>query len=219
MHDAGVALLGEPKQVRTWNLSSLWRLPTAKGDAWLKVVPPFFAHEGAVLEALRDAPVPRLIARDGPRLLMAQVAGHDGYGAQVPDTLAMVDVLVEIQSRWLDRADDLLALGVPDWRAGAFGAAFAELLRRRGGDLAPVVGRHAIEEVPAVRAHWSAAWRRALPKADVERAADLVAPVAAARQALIYQRFIDRIEDAEHPYHRADVGAWLARTAQRLRES
>src|SRR5690606_21522321 len=51
--DEVLAALGRPRtsapeQVRTWNLSSLWRLPTATGAVWLKVVPPFFAHEGAV---------------------------------------------------------------------------------------------------------------------------------------------------------------------------
>ena len=40
---------GRGRQVRAWNLSSLWQLPIDGGVAWLKVVPPFFAHEGAVI--------------------------------------------------------------------------------------------------------------------------------------------------------------------------
>jgi hypothetical protein len=32
-----------PTQVRTWNLSSLWRKPVEGQTVWLKVVPPFFA--------------------------------------------------------------------------------------------------------------------------------------------------------------------------------
>ena len=40
-----------------------------------------------------------------------------------------------------------------------------------------------------------------------------MAPVAAARQALIYQHFLDHIEPAERRYHQADVPDWLARTA------
>ena len=36
-------------QLRTWNLSTIWRLDTAAGPVWLKQVPPFFAHEAAVL--------------------------------------------------------------------------------------------------------------------------------------------------------------------------
>ena len=56
----------EAEQMRTWNLSSVWRLPTTDGPAWLKVVPPFFAHEGAVLERLAGGPVPTLLGRRRP---------------------------------------------------------------------------------------------------------------------------------------------------------
>jgi hypothetical protein len=48
---------------------------------------------------------------------------------------------------------------------------------------------------------------------DPEQAAALIAPVAAARQAVIYQRFLDGMEASEHPYHQADVPDWLGRTA------
>ena len=41
----------------------------------------------------------------------------------------------------------------------------------------------------------------------------LIGPVAAARQALIYQHFLDHIEPAERRYHEADVPDWLLRTA------
>jgi hypothetical protein len=40
---------------------------------------------------------------------------------------------------------------------------------------------------------------------------------AAARQAVIYRRFLDQIEASERVYHRADVPDWLARTAEILR--
>ena len=60
--------VGPAVQVKTWNLSSVWRLPTAAGPAWLKVVPPFFGHEDAMLSRLDPAVVPPLIAADGPRV-------------------------------------------------------------------------------------------------------------------------------------------------------
>src|SRR5688572_16066828 len=44
--EAGRARTGRAVQVRTWNLSSIWRLPTDGGTTWLKSVPPFFAHAG-----------------------------------------------------------------------------------------------------------------------------------------------------------------------------
>ena len=60
--DAALARRGTPRigpgvQMRTWNLSSLWRLRTASGVAWLKVVPSFFAHEGADAVATRPGSV------------------------------------------------------------------------------------------------------------------------------------------------------------------
>ena len=45
----------------------------------------------------------------------------------------------------------------------------------------------------------------------------LLAPIAAARQAVIYQGFLDCIEPAEHPYHAADPADWLGRTAALVR--
>jgi aminoglycoside phosphotransferase (APT) family kinase protein len=67
--------------------------------------------------------------------------------------------------------------------------------------------------VAPVRDHWIAAWRARLPEADPDRAASLLAPVAAARQATIYQRFVDGIEPVERRHHDADAREWLERCA------
>src|SRR5688500_8651690 len=40
--ERGMRRIGSAEQVRSWNLSSLWRLPVDEGSAWLKAVPPFF---------------------------------------------------------------------------------------------------------------------------------------------------------------------------------
>ena len=40
-----------------------------------------------------------------------------------------------------------------------------------------------------------------------------LAPLAAARPAVIYQGFLDRIEPSEHPYHRDDPAVWLRNAA------
>ena len=64
-----------------------------------------------------------------------------------------------------------------------------------------------------VRSHWLGLWRAAVPGSDPARAAELLAPIAAARQAVIYRRFLDHIEPAEHPYHWHDPAAWLSRAA------
>jgi hypothetical protein len=74
-------------QVRTWNLSAIWRLDDAAGRpvAWLKQVPSFFAHEPDAIRLVTSiAPglVPSLIATgDRGRMLLAHVEGADRYGA------------------------------------------------------------------------------------------------------------------------------------------
>jgi Phosphotransferase enzyme family len=277
----GRALLGRPVQVRTWNLSSVWRLPVDGGAAWLKAVPPFFAHEGELLARLAGMRVPTLLAHDGGRMLMNEIAGEDLYDAPTNQLLAMVDLLVDLQSRWMDNAAGLLSLGLPDRRTAVLNDAIGALLGRIGdcldaderrrldrfvaglparwagvaacgladtlvhGDFHPgnfrgealdltlldwgdsCVGHPLLDQsafldrisagaVPAVRAHWTKAWQDMIAGCDPDRAAILLAPVATARQAVIYQGFLDNIEPAEHPYHRVDPADWLRRTARLL---
>ncbi len=121
--------------MRTWNLSSLWRLPTASRLAWLKVVPPFFAHEGAVLERLLGPVMPPLIATDGPRVLLHEIPGEDQYDAPLERLLQMVPLLVGIQTAWTDRVGELLDLGLPDWRAPSLANLAEDALRRAAAEL------------------------------------------------------------------------------------
>jgi hypothetical protein len=274
----GMPVAGRPVQMRTWNLSSVWRLPTSGGAAWLKVVPPFFAHEGRMIERLDPDVVAPLVATDGPRLLLDDVPGGDQYDAPVPLLLRMVSMLVGLQAAWVDRVAELVSLGLPDWRPDAFAAAAARALdasadvlepevRRRveaivdgllerftriaaagvpdtfvHGDFHPgnVVGtterlalldwgdcgighplldqavfleRLTPEDATTVRATWASSWQRAVPGCDPARAAALLAPVAALRQTVIYQGFLDRIEPAERVYHEDDPQLWLRRAA------
>ena len=261
-------------QIRTWNLSSLWRLPVQGQTLWLKVVPPFLAHEGALLERLAGERVPRLLGRDGGRMLLAEISGADLYEAGLPEYLEMVSILVGLQRRWMGRAAELGALGLPDWRAAALIPAIADVVARTRDELPPgdrLRLERFLRELPArfvalsacglgeglvhgdfhpgnfrglssdvtlldwgdsgighplldqaafldrvpeavrerVRSHWLGLWRAAVPGSDPARAAELLAPIAAARQAVIYRRFLDHIEPAEHPYHRHDPAEWL----------
>jgi hypothetical protein len=280
----GLRPTGRAHQVRSWNLSSIWRLPVVGQTVWLKAVPPFFGHEGRMLERLQGGPVPPLLAHDGGRVLMAEIPGDDLYTASGPRLLDMVSLLVDLQRRWMDRTDELLALGLPDWRAAALTAAIGAVVERTAAELAPDdraaldrfvadlferfaaaarcglpdtlvhgdfhpgnfrggesslvlldwgdcgVGHPLLDaaafldripagDVPAVRAHWDRAWRAIVPGSEPERALELLAPVAAARQAVIYRVFLDGIEPSEHPYHRADPADWLRRVATLLRSS
>ena len=252
-----VAITGEPVQIRTWNLSSIWKIPTDGGVVWLKHVPPFFAHESAMLRAIGDdARVPHLIAGEPGRMLLADIPGHDCYEADTAQLEAMIDTLVSLQLEWISREGDLLALGAPDWRRPGFLDLAADVVGRGApadvrsaldafvarlpsifddldacgvpdtfvhGDFhpgnvrwsrdAPVVldwgdvgVGHPLLDLPAfiervgdraerLLARWRQRWTEAVPGSDPARAAQLIAPVAQLRQAIIYQRFLDGIEE------------------------
>jgi hypothetical protein len=78
-------------------------------------------------------------------------------------------------------------------------------------DMPAFLGRVPADHLGRVRAAWTATWKETLPSADVAQAADLVQPIAALRQAIIYRRFLDGIEPAEHVYHHEDPARWLRR--------
>lgn len=124
-------------QMKTWNLSSIWRLPTADGHVWLKAVPPFFAHEGAVIHALAAPTLPPLIAFDHlGRTLLEDVQGVDQYEAPTERLPVMIDALVALQFGAVGRVAELLALGLPDWRAEPFALAAADVVERGSDGLA-----------------------------------------------------------------------------------
>jgi hypothetical protein len=270
-----VTFTGPPVQIRTWNLSSIWKIPTADGLVWLKHVPPFFAHESSMLRALgNDARVPRLIAGEPGRMLLADVPGHDCYEADGDQLEAMLDTLISLQIEWVGREEDLLALGAPDWRRATYLDLAADVVARGAprdsrlaleafvarlpsifddldacgvpdtfvhgdfhpgnvrwsqgapvildwGDVGvgnPLLDRPAFmervgERGPALHSRWMRRWEEAVPGSEPARAAELIAPVAQMRQAIIYQRFLDGIEESERVYHRADVPERLASVA------
>jgi aminoglycoside phosphotransferase (APT) family kinase protein len=61
----------------------------------------------------------------------------------------------------------------------------------------------------AVAAEWSRLWRARSAGSDPDRAAALLRPVTALREAAVYQRFLDRIEPDERRYHDGDPVAEL----------
>jgi hypothetical protein len=263
-------------QLRTWNLSTVWRLDTATAPYWLKEVPPFLAHEAAVLRWIASrAPdlVPPLVGGAAARILLAHVPGVDRYDGGLAVREAIDAAFHPVQLAAADSADELRAAGVPDARTpalvdqirGVVAAHGADDPRLRDladalparlaevehcglpdtlvhGDLHPgntrslpgtdgppviidwgdsFVGQPGFDilrlaetlepsEVDSLLSAWAARWRASRPGSDPRRAAELLRPVAALRNAAVYARFLDNIEPAEHTYHRRDVPHWLA---------
>ncbi len=144
----GISLSGRPEQMRSWNLSSIWRLPTDSGQVWLKVVPPFFAHEAALLTALDGEAVPTVLAMEPTRMLLADAPGIDQYDADPDAQLTMVRLLVELQTRWVSGAPVLLELGVPDLRGSALIGPIEDVVERRA-DALTAPERRVVEELVA----------------------------------------------------------------------
>ncbi|MEV4516136.1 aminoglycoside phosphotransferase family protein [Dactylosporangium sp. NPDC049525] len=98
-------------QVKTWNLSSLWRLETGDGTVWLKELPAFLRGETAVLRwinAVAPGAAPTVLAADGEgRQLLSHLPGEDRFGAPEADRLPMVDLLHGVQLRFLADQPDL----------------------------------------------------------------------------------------------------------------
>jgi phosphotransferase family enzyme len=118
-----LAALGTPgataHQQRTWNLSAIWRLDAAGAPvAWLKQVPPFFAHEPAAL-GLVGGVVPGLVppllaAGTEGRMLLAHVPGADRYGAGADLCGAIAAAFHPVQAHFVGRTGELSAAGIPD---------------------------------------------------------------------------------------------------------
>ncbi len=112
-------------QQRTWNLSAIWRLVGPEQTYWLKQVPPFFAHEPAVLRwADRAVPgsVPELV-QSGPdgRMLLEHVDGADLYEADAHARGAVVAAWFRLQRASVPDVERLAADGVPDLRGHRLG--------------------------------------------------------------------------------------------------
>jgi hypothetical protein len=280
--DAALEALGQPRtgpavQVKSWNLSSILILPTARGAVYCKSVPRFLGHEGAILALIAaDEPllVPRVLSHDAEActVLLDEVAGEDQWAAPEARLVTMVQTLVKLQARWARRVRELESAGLPEWRLATLPGRIEALLDgssvrstlsasevARLTDLAaqlpelvsalaacgvpetfihgdfhpgnwrfdgrtlvlldwgdsglghPMLDLAAfLDRVPAaararVRSAWIEAWQHECPAADPARAADLAAPIALLRQALVYQRFLHHIEPSEHRYHERDV--------------
>ncbi|MGS2646015.1 phosphotransferase [Streptosporangium sp. G12] len=130
LREAGRPPEGPARQVRTWNLAGLFRIPTSPGPVWLKITPGFAADEAraiGMLAAEDPGLVPAVVAADTPnrRVLLEHVPGADCRDAPR-------EIVAEAVSR-LARAQAALA---GRWGGGRPGG----LLDRTPSALAALVG-------------------------------------------------------------------------------
>ncbi|MFC6083726.1 aminoglycoside phosphotransferase family protein [Sphaerisporangium aureirubrum] len=88
---AGRPALGRFRQVKTWNLAGLFRIPARGGPVWLKTTPPFATDEAATMTALAATDptlVPSVLAADpaAHRMLLDHAPGEDCWDAP-PDVV------------------------------------------------------------------------------------------------------------------------------------
>ena len=116
----------------------------------------------------------------------------------LPDTLIHGDLHLGNVARGADGR-----LTIIDWGDSAVGHPAFDIIRltSRVDDPEPLI------------AAWAARWQQSLPGADPVRAVELLRPVAALRDAVVYAGFLNAIEPSEWPYHAADVPANLSRAA------
>jgi hypothetical protein len=150
-----------PVQMRTWNLSAIWRLDAPDGRrAWFKIVPPFFRHEPALLDwldrAVPGAAPPPLAADPAAGLtVMRDVPGEDWYEADPAGRDRVARVHHRVQLRAAGSLDELAAAGVPDRR----GPRLAAFIRSALAGYAPAVD----DVLPDLDARLAAAARCGLP--------------------------------------------------------
>jgi hypothetical protein len=106
-------LTGRPVQVKTWNLSCVYRLPTTDGPVWLKATSPFLRHDAGVIELVNrydDRLAPVTIASDPAhqRSLMAHAPGVDCFET---DT----DTISSVLRRWVLVQAAVTAEPAPSW--------------------------------------------------------------------------------------------------------
>ncbi|MGI5130691.1 aminoglycoside phosphotransferase family protein [Pseudonocardia sp. CA-107938] len=132
---AGTARTGPPQQVKTWNLSAIWRLPTDRGAVWLKEVPAFFGHEPALVTRIGPHVAPTVLAAEPSRMLMADIPGVDHYDATGAPVLEILGIATALHAEWAGRAPELVELGLPDRRPAAALPLVVDVVERHAHEL------------------------------------------------------------------------------------
>ncbi|NUT95308.1 MAG: phosphotransferase [Saccharothrix sp.] len=218
-------------QVKTWNLSCLFRLRTKAGTVWAKEVPSFLAPEGPVLELVRSADptlAPTVMAAEGHRILLEDAPGTDCWSPTpavvrdiVPRWVAVQNLLAG-PARLRRRGVEVPSFGLPDtllhgdfhpgnWRSSGVVLDWAEAHWGHPAlDAAKLIDFVDPALAPLVTRVWCEAWLTHRPDSDPEAALQHARPAAHVLAARVYQEFLDNIEESERVYHRGDPEEHLA---------
>ncbi|WP_394616004.1 phosphotransferase family protein [Lentzea sp. JNUCC 0626] len=223
--DGHVDRTGPSVQVRTWNLSTVHRLPTTHGPVWLKAVPPFCADEGAVIRmvAAQDPDlVPQVIARAPQRILLGDEPGDNCWNVTPADIRAVVPRWVAVQHalagppRIRPTAVPMPDFGLPDtlthgdfhpgnWRTTGRIIDWSDAVWGHPAlDACRVMEFSAPEHHDLIRRVWSEAWLAHRPDARPLEALDVARRASHLHNAVKYQQFLDNVEESERIYHAGD---------------
>jgi len=228
--DTQIERTGPAVQVRTWNLSTVHRLPTKNGQVWLKAVPTFMVDEGAVIKlvAAHDPTlVPELIASAPQRVLLGDESGSSCWPIRPEHVDLVVPRWVAVQNA-LAGAPQIPAtpvpmpsFGLPDtlthgdfhpgnWRATGKIIDWSDAMWGH-----PALDACRLLEFcpPEIHDHiakvWSEAWLKHRPDSEPLKALDVARRASRLHNAVKYQEFLDNIEESERIYHRGDPEAEL----------
>jgi len=115
--------VGPVEQVKSWNLSGLFRIPTADGPVWLKTTPPFGVDEARTIALFGSADpglVPGVLAAGDHRVLLEHVPGEDCWGLPDDAMLSTISRFAAAQARLAGHRDPALADHTPAALVGLF---------------------------------------------------------------------------------------------------
>lgn len=223
--DTQVERTGPAVQVRTWNLSTVHRLPTTNGPVWLKAIPPFFTDEGAVIKlvgAHDPTLVPEVIASAPQRVLLGDAPGDKCWPIKPEHVDLIVPRWVAVQNALAGEPQlqpttvPMPSFGLPDtlthgdfhpgnWRASGEIIDWSDAVWGHPAlDACRVIEYSPPELQDHIRKVWSEAWLTHRPDSRPLEALDVARRASHLHNAVKYQVFLDNIETSERIYHEGD---------------